>query len=174
MSLSLHAALVPSWLQYIGSGERLVTKAQDWSEENGLEPADILSAALAEDMLPFAYQIKSMWTHSSYAAARASEGVFLPETSTPPDSFAGLHEKLAQARQELEALDPQLLDTIADKEMLFKIGDKVRMPFTVRNFLLSFSQPNFYFHTTTAYAILRVKGLKLGKLDYLGALPVNS
>jgi uncharacterized protein len=67
----------------------------------------------------------------------------------------------------VNAVEPGELDAIAERDMLFKFGDR-EMPYTVSDFLLSFSLPNFYFHATTAYDILRNQGLKIGKMDFLG------
>jgi hypothetical protein len=74
---------------------------------------------------------------------------------------------LQRTAAELSALDRDTIDALADAETQFAFGE-MRMPFTGANFLLSFSQPNFYFHATTAYAILRAQGMKLGKRDFLG------
>ena len=124
-------------------------------------------------MLPFAYQVKSCWVHSAQAVEGVRLGAFQPHMEPPPDSFAGLSEKLGEARAKLEAVDLTELDTIADNDMVFSIGDKLRMDFTVRDFLLGFSVPNFHFHATTAYGILRMKGVAVGKRDYLGRLPLK-
>ena len=67
----------------------------------------------------------------------------------------------------LKAIDRDAFDTLADTDTQFAFGE-TRMPFTGANFLLSFSQPNFYFHATIAYAILRAEGVKLGKRDFMG------
>ena len=174
MALTLHAALVPQWLQIIGSVEGLVDKAEQWCSEKGLPAEDVIGACLAEDMLPFAYQVKSCWAHSAYAIERAQHGRFEPEMAPPPSDFAGLRTKLAQARSGLETLDPALLDSIADNPMVFAIGDKLRLDFTVQNFLLGFSQPNLFFHASTAYGILRNKGLPIGKVDFLGRMPLSA
>ena len=100
-------------------------------------------------------------------------GVFTPDMSEPPDNLAGLREKLDEAIGYLSALSEEEVEGLRSNAMRFEIGPK-RLPFTVDDFLLSFSQPNFYFHSTTAYGILRAKGVPLGKLDYLGALRVKS
>lgn len=170
MALSLYSALVPSMLQVLGSAENFVNKAQAWCDENGHAHEEIIGARLIDGMLPFSYQIKSCWTHSAHAITGVRSGLFSPEMSPPPDSFDALREKLSDAVAVLTQLTEAELEELAGNDMRFQIGDKLRMDFTVQDFLLSFSQPNFYFHAATAYDILRMKGLQLGKRDYLGAL----
>ncbi len=173
MPLSLHAALVPGWLQILGSVEGLVAKAESWCDDNGYSHDEIIGARLAGDMLPFSYQVKSCWAHSAHALDGAAKGRFEPHMDPPPDSFAGLREVLAAAKSGLSGCDADALDAIAGNDMVFAIGDKLRLEFTVQDFLLGFSSPNFHFHAATAYGILRMKGLEIGKRDYLGALPVK-
>ncbi|QYU66245.1 DUF1993 domain-containing protein [Leptolyngbya sp. 15MV] len=174
MSLTLHAALVPTWLQILGSVEGMVAKADAWCEEHGHAPVELLGARLVEDMLPFAYQVKSCWVHSALAIEGVRRGQFQPHMDPPPDSFAGLADKLAEARVTLDAVTAAELDGLADNDVVFIIGDKLRMEFTARDFLLGFSVPNFHFHAATAYGILRMKGLDVGKRDYIGKVPLKA
>lgn len=167
MALTLYAAVVPSYLQILQSMTRLVGKAQAFCEDQGLEPVAILDARLAEDMFPFAYQVKSTAVHSIGAIEAVRSGVFSPDTAAPPTTFAGLAERVAGAIARLEALDPGEVESFIGRDMRFQFGDH-RMDFTAEDFLLSFSQPNFYFHATTAYDILRMKGLAIGKGDFNG------
>lgn len=165
MALSLYDATVPSMLQLLVAGQGLLNKAEasDFSEE------DIADARLIDDMLPFAYQIKSMWTHSKLAFDGAKSGLFSPEMSDPPSTYAGMRAKLVEAEAALKELTPDAVEALADGETIFRFRD-FEMPFTTPNFLLSFSQPNFYFHAATAYDILRAKGLEIGKRDFLGPI----
>ena len=174
MTLSLHSALIPSMMQVLGSAAGFVDKAHAWCDEHGHSHQEIVGARLIDDMLPFSYQVKSCWTHSAHAVASAQTGLFTPEMSPPPDSFDGLRDKLAEATTMLSAVEEAELENLAGNDMRFQIGDRLRMDFTVQDFLLSFSQPNFYFHAATAYDILRMKGLALGKRDYLGALRLKT
>lgn len=170
MAISLHSALVPSMLQVVRAVHKMVDKAEAHCDEHGIAHGDIIGARLAEDMLPFAYQVKCCWSHSALAFAGVRKGVFAPDMSPFPDTFDGLRAVLAQAVTELEAVSESELEEISDNDMKFEIPGKFELDFTVQDFLLSFTQPNFYFHSTTAYDILRMKGLPLGKMDYLGAM----
>lgn len=173
MPLSLYDAVVPTWVQIIGSVEGLVGRAEAWCSDNGHAESEILGAKLASDMLPFAYQVKSCWVHSALALDGAANGRFEPHMSPPPEDFAGLRDTLAAAKDALQRVEGDRLEAIAQDDMVFAIGDKLRLEFTVQNFLLGFSNPNFHFHAATAYDILRVKGLKIGKQDFLGRLPIT-
>ncbi|MCB2082515.1 MAG: DUF1993 domain-containing protein [Sphingomonadaceae bacterium] len=173
MPLTLRDALIPGWLQVTGSVRALVDKAESWCEEGGYAPSEIIGAKLAQDMLPFSYQIKSCWTHSALALESVKAGEFSPNFDDPPDTFDGLRAKLDEAKAVMEAVDADQLDAIAGNDMVFSVKDRFRLEFTVQDFLLGFSQPNFYFHATTAYDIMRMKGIAIGKIDYLGAMPVK-
>ena len=173
MPLTLHAALIPGWLQILGSVENLLAKAESWCEDNGYGHDEIIGARLAEDMLPFCYQVKSCWTHSAHAIDGARAGRFEPHMDPPPDSFAALRDTLTETKQSLLGCEAHELEAIAGDDMVFAIGDKLRLEFTVQDFLLGFSNPNFHFHAATAYDILRMKGLEIGKRDFLGRLPIK-
>ncbi|GGE00451.1 hypothetical protein GCM10011515_20330 [Tsuneonella deserti] len=173
MPLSLHAAFVPSALQMLGTAHHLIDKAEAWCGEQGGEPGAIIGACLHEKMLPFAYQIKSVADHTGGAIDGLREGLFSPHMDAPPQDFAGLRTRLDQAIATMEAVTEEELEAKIGAPMTFQMRD-FRMPFTAENFLLSFSQPNFYFHTATAYDILRMKGLDVGKRDFLGRMRLAS
>ncbi|MEE2916452.1 hypothetical protein COA17_08430 [Sphingomonas ginsenosidimutans] len=169
MTLSLYEALVPSMLQTLGAVDGLLTKAEAYAAEHGLAPSELIDARLAPDMAPLGYQVKACREHSLAAIAGVRDGHFTPSRAPWPTDFAGLHALLAEATGALTALDAAEMDALAAAPVDFVMGE-MRLPFTGTTFLLSFSQPNFYFHATTAYAILRMKGLPLGKTDFLGRL----
>jgi hypothetical protein len=166
MPLSLHAALVPSWLQILGAGRGWLDKAT----AHGLGEAELCDARLIEDMFPFAYQVKSMAVHSQGAIEGVRQGVFSPNFSEAlPSTLDELRERLDGAIALLGSIGEDELESFTGRPMRFEIGEK-RLDFTAEDFLLSFSQPNFYFHASMAYAILRAKAVPIGKIDYLGKL----
>ena len=167
MALTLYAATVPSYLQILGSVSRLIGKAESFCSEKGLEPDALIQARLADDMLPFAYQVKSTAVHSIGAIEGVRKGTFSPDTTTPPPTFDALRERVAETIAALEALDQDEVESFIGRPMSFTLGTH-RMDFVAEEFLLSFSQPNFYFHAATAYDILRMKGVELGKRDFNG------
>lgn len=167
MTLSLYDATVPSNLQILRAVDALLDKAEAFCTETGIAPADLIDARLAPDMLPFGYQVKSCAEHSVGAIAGVRGGSYSPDLKPWPTDFPALHAKLRDAMAELEAVDREEFDSLAEADTEFAFGE-TRMPFTGANFLLSFSQPNFYFHATAAYAILRARGVKIGKRDFMG------
>jgi hypothetical protein len=169
MSISLYAATIPSYRQILGALSGLLDKAETFCTENQIAPADIIQARLAEDMLPFAYQVKSTVVHSLGAIEGVRRGIFSPDSTPPPDTFAALKTKITGALTTLEAVDATEVDSFVGRDMRFAFGER-HIDFTAENFLLSFSQPNFYFHAATAYDILRWKGVKIGKRDFTGKL----
>jgi len=167
MAFSLYAAIVPSYRQILGSVADLLGKAEGFCAEKGIAPREIIEARLAADMLPFAYQVKSTAVHSLGAIEGVRRGVFSPDATTPPDSFAALKTRIAETITALESIDPAEVDGFVGRDMHFAFGER-RIDFTAENFLLSFSQPNFYFHAATTYDILRWKGVAIGKRDFMG------
>ena len=163
MPISLHDAAVPTMQQMLAAAQGWLDKAEAGEHGEGAIAGD----RLIEDMAPFGYQIKSMAVHSMGAIEGLRAGVFSPDRDDPPMTFAGMRARLQEAQDFLAALDPAELDGFIGKPMRFEFGDFV-LPFTAENFLLSFSQPNFFFHATTAYNILRKRGLEIGKRDYMG------
>ncbi len=172
MSFSLYDAVIPSNLQILGAVEGLVDKAEAFASEKGIAPAEVIEWRLAADMLPFGYQVKATAEHSLGALEGARAGSFSPSMAPWPNGFDGLREKVRGAVTALKAVDRAEFDALTDRDAEFRMGEMV-IPFTGATFLLSFSQPNFYFHATTAYAILRAKGVPLGKKDFLGQLRVR-
>ncbi len=169
MPLSLYAATIPSYRQTLGAVVGLLHTAQAFCEDKGIEASELIEARLAPDMLPFAYQVKSTAVHSLGAIEGIRRGAFSPDKTPPPATFAALETRIAGTLSALEALDPAEVESFAGRDMRFEFGDR-HIDFTAEEFLLSFSQPNFYFHAATAYDILRWKGVPIGKRDFLGKL----
>jgi hypothetical protein len=173
VSFSLYAATVPTYRQILGAVSGLLAKAESFCAEKNLAPEEIIQARLAGDMLPFAYQVKSTSVHSLGAIEGLRKGVFSPDLTPPPQSFHDLKANIAHALTALEAIDPQEIDAFVGRDMRFAFGER-QLNFTAEDFLLSFSQPNFYFHATTVYDILRWKGLPIGKRDFAGRLRLKA
>jgi hypothetical protein len=174
MPISLYDAFIPNCLQLLGSVRGLIDKAEAHCSSTGCSADDLIRARLFEDMHDFAYQVKSCAIHSAGAIAGVRDGQFSPDFSEPPNSFSGLRQRVDQAVSALNAISAEEMESFIDKEMHFVIPGRLDWTFTGEKFLLSFSQPNFFFHATTAYDILRMKGLKIGKVDYLGAMRISA
>lgn len=162
----LYDATVPCWLQQLGAVSRLIDKAETSCGE-GFEPANVVDARLTDDMLPFGYQVKSCVGHSLGALEGVRAGRFSPDMAAWPTDCAGLKAKVDAAIAVLEKVDQAEINALTGRDMAFVMGE-MRMDFTAEDFLLSFSMPNFYFHASIAYALLRARGVQLGKRDFLG------
>ena len=173
MSMSLYSVAVPTYLQTLGAVLGLVNKAEAHCTETQTPPADLILARLAADMLPFAYQVKSTCVHSLGAIEGVRRGVFSPDTKPWPETFAALQALVNDTVIALAAIKPEEIDGFMGQAMRFSFGER-HIDFAAEDFLLTFSQPNFYFHAATAYDILRWKGLKLGKRDFMGRLRIKT
>jgi hypothetical protein len=173
MPISLHDAAVGHYLQILPAIIGLVDTAEAHCRAAGGGDTALTQCKLADDMWDFAKQITSVAHHSAGAIAGLRVGEFGPDFAPAPTDFAALRTRLTDALAELKALDPAELESMIGRDMCFKIGD-FRRDFTAENFLLTFSVPNFYFHATTAYAILRHQGVPVGKRDFLGEMRLKA
>jgi hypothetical protein len=167
MSVSLHTATVGVYLQILPQVAGLVDKAEAHSREKGLPAARLLDARLAPDMWNFSKQVMCAIQHSAGAVEGLRAGRTGPDLTDPPSEFAPLRRKVADAVTLLEGVTPGEIDEAADRDLLFEFGTG-RMEFVGEDYLLSFALPNFFFHSTSAYAVLRNQGLPVGKRDFLG------
>jgi hypothetical protein len=110
--------------------------------------------------------------HSLGAIEGVRRATFSPDMTPPPETFAALKARIAEALAALEKIDPAEVDAFVGRDMCFVRGEH-RLDFTAEDFLLSFSQPNFYFHAATTYDILRWKGVRIGKRDFTGKLRIR-
>lgn len=172
MPISLHAAFVPSALQMLGACDHLIDKAEAWCADHDCSHAEAIGARIHEDMFPFSYQVKSVAVHSAGAIQGVRKGVFAPDLSPPPEDFTGLRSALEKARDALEAVSEAEMEDFIGRPMRFEFRE-FRLDFAAEDFLLSFSQPNLYFHAATAYDILRMKGVEVGKRDFMGRLRIQ-
>lgn len=173
MAISLYDVSVTSFLQTLGGAATVLDRGLAHFQDNNIDPNELVDVRLYPDMLPFWFQIVSVAHHSRGAIEGVRNGVFSPGGGAPPFTYADLQKLVADARAELTALDPAEVNGFEGKEVFFQFGER-KMPFTAEGFLMSFSLPNLHFHATTAYDILRTKGVPLGKRDYMGALRLKA
>ncbi len=173
MAFSLYDATVANYLQILGAVGGLLEKSLTHFHDQGIDPAEVVETRLAPDMLPFRFQIVSVAHHSRGAMAAAKNGVFVPPSGRPDLDFAALQSLVTEARDELSGLTPDAVNALVGRDVAFKLGERT-LPFTAEGFLMSFSLPNFFFHATTAYDILRHKGAPLGKRDFMGRLKLKT
>lgn len=172
MAFTLYDASVANYLQILGALGGVLEKGAAHCRDNSVDLGDVIETRLAADMWPLTLQVISVVHHSRGAMEAARNGVFVPPTDKPGIDYAGLQALVAEARDELATLTPEAVNALVGRDVVFKLGDR-SLPFKVEGFLMSFSLPNFYFHATTAYDILRHKGVPIGKRDFMGRLKLN-
>lgn len=169
MAISLYDVTVAGYLQTLGAVASVLDKGLAHCTAEGTDPNALVSVRLAGDMLPLAFQIWSVQHHSLHAIEACKSGVFGPPSAMPEMDYADLQKIIADTRAALGKVTADEIDALEGRDMVFQLGD-FKIPFTAENFLMSFSIPNFHFHATTTYDILRSKGVKLGKRDYMGKM----
>jgi uncharacterized protein len=173
MALSLYDCTVASFIQTLTGVSGVMARGLKHCEAKGIDPSDVVMTRMVEDMLPFHFQITSVAHHSVGAIKAARTGTFDANEPGGRHNYAGLQNVVADALQSLQGETPDSINALADKDVMFVLGE-TKIPFTAQNFLLSFSLPNFYFHATTAYDILRSKGAPLGKRHFLGPMRIKA
>ncbi len=169
MSISFYDASVGSYLQMLEGVIGVLDKGATHAADAGLDLQDIVMTRLSDDMMPFHFQVVSVAHHSWGAMQAFQSGSFSPPSFELDMDYTALQGVIAEARDNLAKLDAAEVDALSDGSMAFKLGQN-ELPFTNQNFLFSVSLPNFYFHATTTYDILRMLGAPLGKRDYMGQM----
>lgn len=163
MTTTLHDATVGAFARTLGAFEGVLAKGRAHCESHGVPLEDVLETRLIADMLPFRFQVICVAHHSLGAFLGVEEGVFGSPAVNGQD-FDDLQEMIAETRAGLLEYGPEAVHGLAENPV--RLGN-IRT-FTGERFLLSFSLPNFYFHAATAYDILRMRGVPIGKGDFLG------
>lgn len=169
MSISFHEASVGTYLQLLEGLEAVLKQGAKHAEEKQVPLQDLVMARVHEDMMPLHFQVVSACHHSLGALQGMEAGRFSPPSFDLDKSYAQLQTLVADTKAGLSAIDEAHTAKLADQSMVFVLG-KQEMPFSNQNFLMSFSLPNFYFHVTTTYDVLRQQGVPLSKRDYLGPM----
>ncbi len=172
MSISFYDASVGTYQQVLGSVAKILDKGAAFAADSETDLEEIVGAKIRDDMMPFHFQIVSVCHHSWGALQGMRDGRFAPPSFELDKDYRGLQTLVGEAQEGVASISESEAGDLADKSMVFAIGDR-EMPFTNQNFLLSFSLPNFYFHATTTYDILRMLGAPLGKMDFLGRMKVG-
>jgi uncharacterized protein len=169
MAASFYDLSVASFAQTVSAVGGFLDRTARHCAETGADPDDFVDARIVDDMAPFHSQIEALAHHSVWGVEAVKTGVFAPPTLIGAMPFADLRAMIAQAERALTAFIPDEVNAWAGKDLDLQIGPR-RLAFTSETFILSFSLPNFHFHAATAYAILRMNGVPLGKRDYEGQL----
>lgn len=166
MSLSMYQASVPVYIRMLNNLIAIMEKAAAHCEANKIDPAALLNFRLYPDMFHFTKQVQVAADAAKTGSARLA-GVAAPEFDNSEKTFAELIERVKKTIAFLQTLKPEQIDGSEDREIQIKRGETVNT-YTGQELLLGRTLPNFYFHVTTAYDILRHNGVALGKKDFLG------
>ena len=168
MSISLYEATARTFIQMTQAAEGVLALGREHFGAQGMDLEEALQFRLIDDMMPLRFQISAIPFFSLKAIEATIAGEFSPSPG-PNRDFDELQALLAESRSDLEAMDPADVESCVRREVVFKIRSYTET-FRGQDFLLSFAIPNFFFHVTTMYDILRWKGVAIGKANFLGPL----
>ena len=166
MSISPYQLSIPTFQRGFAVLSKLLDKAEAFAEERKIKPEILVNARLAPDMLSLAGQIQRLSDTAKGAAARLT-GTDAPSFSDDETTLAELRTRIAETVSYLATVPDAAFEGAAERTVVLKTRQQ-DVTFTGEDYLLTFALPNFYFHLTTAYAILRHNGVPVGKLDFLG------
>ena len=167
MSLSMHQASVPVFVRMLNNLSAILKTAEAHAEAKKIEPSVLINDRLAPDMHPLSRQIQIATDGAKGCVARLA-GIDIPSYPDTETTFAELQERLAKTIAFLTSVPAEKIDGSEDRTITLKVGGK-DLNFPGSAYLLNFALPNFFFHVTATYLILRHNGVQLGKTDYLGA-----
>ncbi len=166
MPLTMYAASTPRFVHMLNNLSALLDKAQGHIDVRKLDPAALTTARLFPDMFHLARQVQVACDIAKGAVARLG-GVEVPKHEDTEQTIEELKVRIAKTVAFIESVPQSPIDSSADRDITLKLG-KQDYTFKGMDYLLKFAQPNFYFHVTTAYNILRHNGVELVKKDYVG------
>jgi uncharacterized protein len=168
MTINIYQASVPLFLQTLGALSNILTKAAAHAEAKKIDPSIFINARLSPDMYALARQVQITTDHAKGAAARLAnvEVPSFPDTET---TFAELQARIAKTVDYVKSLKPAQFEGAETRDVTLKIGSQT-MTWKGAIYLFHFAYPNFFFHATTAYNILRHHGVDVGKRDFIGTI----
>lgn len=172
MPFSMSRASLPVFAIVLDVAANLLAKAEAFAAEKKIDPAVLLGWRLAPDMFPLMRQFQMVTDLTKNGAGRLA-GVAPPRFEDTEKTFAEMKARLDKTAAFIKTLDAAAIDAAIDTPVTFPIGPSAKGHMTGADYLDHFVLPNVYFHLTIAYAILRSIGLDIGKLDYLGNIPIT-
>ena len=166
MNISMYQASVPRFVNILGNLSNILDKAQAHVDARKLDVTTLTGYRLFPDMLPMTAQVQIACDSAKRVVSHLS-GVEAPAYEDNEKTLADLKARIAKTVAFIQSVPPGKIDGSDDKEIVIKRGDK-ETRYKGMQFLLGHALPNFYFHVTTAYNILRHNGIEIGKRDYLG------
>lgn len=167
MNISMYNASVPVFIRMLSNLKNILEKASAFAESKRIDAKVLAGYRLAPDMLPLSSQIQIACDTAKGCGARLA-GVDMPKMEDTETTLAELISRINVTVEFLKTLKAEQIDGSEEKHIVLKFPNST-FEFKGLNYLIGFAQPNFYFHYTTAYAILRHCGVELGKMDFLGA-----
>ncbi|MBI5907726.1 MAG: DUF1993 domain-containing protein [Burkholderiales bacterium] len=167
MTLSMYQASVPVFKQMLGALSGVLAKAEAHATARKIDPNALLQARLFPDMFALLRQVQVAADFAKSVSARIA-GVDVPSFEDKEESFADLQARIAKTLAFLDSLSPAQIDGSEDRKIVTQAGTPKEKVFTGQSYLLNYGLPHFFFHVTSAYAILRHNGVGVGKTDYIG------
>ncbi len=166
MPFTMHDASVKPMRHMLRNLSNLLSKAAAHCEARKIDPNALLQSRLYPDMFPLVRQVQIASDTAKGAAARLA-GVELPKFEDTEVTFGDLQARIDKTVAFLDSLQPAQFDGAESRQVVLQLRDR-SLEFTGGDYLATWANPNFYFHVTTAYALLRHGGVEVGKGDYLG------
>ena len=170
--MSMSRASLPIFEVGLNALSAILDKGVAYAEAKRFDPAVLLNVRLFPDMFPLARQVQAACDQAKNGSARLA-GVEPPRYPDDEKTIAELAARIARTIAFVKSLDGGAIDASADREIAFPLGPKKTGHMKGADYLNYFALPNFHFHLTTAYDILRHCGVEIGKLDYLGNMPIR-
>jgi uncharacterized protein len=172
MAISMYSVSVPVFIQHLTALSAILDKAAAHAEAKKVDPGVLLNTRLVPDMFPLVRQVRAAADHALNAAGRLS-GKDMPKFANDEVTIPALKERIAKTIEFLKSTKPDEIDGTEEKDISITFPSGATRQFKGQGLLLGNSLPNFYFHVTTAYDILRQCGVELGKRDFMGTPPSN-
>ena len=167
MAITLYAASVPVFKQMLSSLSDILHKTEEHRAEKTIEASALLQARLFPDMFALTRQVQIAADFARGITSRLA-GVEVPKYDDNEQTFADLHSLLAKTLAYLDSFTPEQINGQEDREIITRPGTPKERRFNGQDYLLSYGIPQFFFHVSTSYAILRHSGIAVGKRDYMG------
>ena len=167
MTSAIYTASIPVFKQMLGGLSQVLAKAEAHAVDKKIDPNALLQARLFPDMFTLLRQVQVASDFAKSVSARLA-GVDVPKLEDNEQSFADLRARIATVLTFIEGLEPAKFDDAATREIVTQAGTPKEKRFSGESYIFNYGLPHFFFHTTTAYNILRHNGVEVGKKDYIG------
>lgn len=168
MQISMYQASIPVFVRMLDNLSKILEQAARYADEKKIEPGVLINARLAPDMYPLSRQVQIATDMAKGCAARLA-GLEVPVYEDTETTFPELQARIAKTAAFVRSVPAAQIDGTEEKPVTLKLRHQ-EVSFSGLPYLVHFVLPNFYFHITTAYAILRHNGLPLGKKDFIGGI----